>query len=454
MAARTGEQQVAGANKMASSISEGSKLMAPEIENGSNDSLRDAAKFGEGMAVAGAGGTAGFLQSALAPVTAMVSPIVGNQKVIQAFKDSHPLFSAAYDALSSASQSKVGQQLSEIQKKHPDAVGAVGDFVNTLLAAVGGGEVEEPFANAVKESVTADTAKSVAGDLSEIPGKVAAKAKAAVSPKASELDTITDAISPKQTAKEAKAATASGRLVKGQEPGIFTSGKPDTVLPSASTARAASTIQAQIPGAAKMTDPERYIALDNKTTEIAQGLKPKMEAKPITEGTITKINDDWTSLKKQQMESADATDEPNVRKLQQQFEAFLKKSQSGNMNDLWETRKSYDSSIPDNVKNAGPMSPESLQNKRSIWLQNRAILNDAINDEMSGLGEDSRRAFQDMNDMYNAKEGILSKAKIETGVKPSKLAQFAKSPTGKVVGSIVGSGIVYETAKGLGVPLP
>lgn len=119
------------------------------------------------------------------------------------------------------------------------------------------------------------------------------------------------------------------------------------------------------------------------------------------------------------------------------------------MNDLWETRISYDDSIPANVKNANSMSPESLQNKKANWLQNRAILNNAINDVQNGMGETSRKAFSDMSNMYDAKQNLLSKAKLEVEGKPSKVKQFIeKHPTATKVIKYTAGGELIK--KGLG----
>jgi hypothetical protein len=259
-------------------------------------------------------------------------------------------------------------------------------------------------------------------------------------------------ISPKPTASEAKLAMSQGRLVKGQEPTLFKAGTSDQVLTSDQQLKSTNTIKRLIPGAATMDEPTLYSALDSKITETAKKLQPEMTKTPIKPKTIKDINTKWTELKKNQLENADATDEANVLKQQKQFEARLQKSGSGNMNDLWNTAKEYDASIPDNVKKANSLSSESLQNKKTIWLQNRAILRDAINDSSNGLGKTSQQAFSDMRDMYDAQKGILSKAKVETKVQPSKIEQFVKDHP--IVSGFVGGGTLYGAAKKIGIPLP
>lgn len=306
-------------------------------------------------------------------------------------------------------------------------------------------------------------------------GKVFAEKQA---PKivAKNTETLTQLISPKPTIKEAKLAETQGRLVKGKEPTLLRSGTSDTVLPSEKTKQAVSTIQKYIPDAHTFDEPTLYSALDKKTAEIAQKLQPEMKAVKISPETVKKSSQSWKELKAKQLESADASEEANVLKEQRQFESRLNKinnpsmgdiftkARSGDMSlsemktavgeratkieqasldDIHQARIEYDNSIPDNVKNANSLSSESLQNKRIRWLENRKVLNDLIHDTENGLGQTSRTAFKDMSDMYNAKQQILSKAKIETTQKLSKLRQFGKDHP--VVSSIVGATAVGAT---------
>jgi hypothetical protein len=298
----------------------------------------------------------------------------------------------------------------------------------------------------------------------------------AINTSVKESQQLLEKISPKPTAKEAKLAQVEGRLVKGKEPTLFKAGTEPTILPTEKTIRASKTIQKEIPNASKMDDIQLFGELDKKITEKAVGLKPYMQASPIKPQTIQKINDDWTVLKQKQLQLADATEEANVIKLQQQFESRLTKLRNksyspeqvnelkaknltnanyqvpikGSLDDLWETRKAYDDSIPENVKQAHAMSSESLQNKKTIWLENRAILNDAISKSEDGLGV-VKNTFDEMSDLYTAKTGILSKTKVDKAAL-SKINQFWKDNP-KIVGALKVGG-AYGALKALGVPLP
>jgi hypothetical protein len=285
----------------------------------------------------------------------------------------------------------------------------------------------------------------------EATNKIAAD-KAAQAGASKDLQAIKDMITPKATATEAKLAETQGRLVKGQKPTLLKSGTPDQILTSDQQLQSTMTIQKNIPGAGKMDEPTLYTALNEKITQTAKYLQPVMEKTPIKPETIQKINTDWEALKQQQISSADATEEVNVLKQQKQFEARLQSSGNKNMNDLWNTAKEYDASVPENVKKATTLSSDSLQSKKTIWLQNRAILRSAITDTENGLGKTAQQPFSDMRNMYEAQNGILSKAKVEAKVQPSKLKQAYDSTTGKVVRKVVKYGVGAEVVKqGLGL---
>ncbi len=306
-----------------------------------------------------------------------------------------------------------------------------------------------------------------AGETMFTKGAGEAATAAGDAAKAGELSKIQDMIQPKATTKEVRLAQTEGRLVKGQEPTLFKSGTADEILPSDKTVKASQTIQQQIPGASAMNETELHNALDSKITDTAQALKPEMQNVPIDQKATGKVFDQWNALKDSQAKEPDFLDhETGNKALQNQFETRLKALQwdiqdpvTGKMkaptpktlDDFWEARKSYDDSVPDNVKKANSMSDSKLQYRKQMWLDNRKILTDAINDAETGLGDTSKKAFSDMHDMYNAKEGLLSKAKLEKVGQPSKLDQVVtKIKKHPVVTTAATLGAGYELAKKLG----
>lgn len=315
---------------------------------------------------------------------------------------------------------------------------SLGDISGTILAAEGGVKTLQKGVNLTKSKI--NTAKSTVNTLSN-----------RIIPKQSPDVKINEMISPKMTPKQAQIAQSEGRLYQGKEPTLFKAGTEDKVATSDKTFNATQTIKNTIPDAAKMKPSELYTAVDNKIAETAKNLRPQMESTPIKPETTQKLNDDWQNIKKSQMENAPATEEPNVLKRQKKFEELLKKSGSASHADLWDTRINYDNSVPNSVKKANSMSSESLQLQKDEWLQNRDILNKAINDNTFGMGETSQKAFRDMSNLYEAKTNLTSKAKVNEA-QISKVNQFLKNnpKTAKVLGGYT----VYEIAKHLGIPLP
>lgn len=346
----------------------------------------------------------------------------GGQKILGAITNTKP---QGIDSLDNSTPegAQIEEQLKS--KSRGEQVGKVLSTATQVLAPFSGGDAE----------------KLIAKGKSTYEGFQASREAKATQEATSK---ISETISPKATVKQAKIAQTEGRLVQGKEPTLFKAGTEDKILPSKKTLSASETIQKNIPGASKMKPAELYKAVDENISKTAKALRPEMEKTPIKPETIQKINDDWSALKKSQLAEAPANEEANVAKRQTKFESLLQKSGNQSHADLWDTAINYDNSIPDRVKQATSISDESLQLQKEEWLQNRQILSDAIE-------KSSKPEFKQMSDMYEAKNGILSKAKVE-GAKISKVNQFLKSNP-KIVAAL-GGATIYEIAKHLGIPLP
>lgn len=411
----------------------------------------------------------GALRTAWSPVSGAITESVKQLNNATGGK----LGEATSQALSQLEQSHpdITNAISDFVTKHPDVAGSIGDIVDIIGSKLGvkaAPLVTKPIVSAVEKATpalekTIETARPIIQKTGGI-AKEAAKATAkkgieltmgkdalssaknikgtlagarAVTKDIAASSKIQDIISPKLTAKETKLALKEGRIVAGQDPTLLQDGTPDSVIPSKETARAAQTVKTNIPNAENMKPQELYTALKNKIGSVAKSLTPKMKKVDITPETVNKITNDWTALKEKQLSNPYTSSSANVEKLQEQFEGFLQKSKAGNLNDLWDTAKAYDASVPSSVKNATSLSSDVLQAQKSMWLQNRGILKGAINSSSVGLGKVSQKAFEGMTDMYNAQEGIMSKIKVGTEAKPSKLLQFAKEHP-YITGSIVG----------------
>lgn len=262
-----------------------------------------------------------------------------------------------------------------------------------------------------------------AGILDTLQGLGSSKVAQATA-KATEdsLNAIQETISPKITSKETQSIIDEGRLTRGKQTTLW--GKqPDIVTQSESVQNSAKTISRVIPKAASMDDAQLTTAINSKIGDISTTLKPAMQSAPVDTQSISKAQSAWSSMKAEQADTPEFLDnQAGNTAFQSKFENYLKKAVDGKtLDDVWETRQAYDASVPDSIKKATSSSPPQYQVRKTMWLQNRAILNSMINDDSKGLGATSRQAFSDMSDMYDAKQNILSKAKIDTEGKPGIL---------------------------------
>lgn len=266
-------------------------------------------------------------------------------------------------------------------------------------------------------------------------------------------------ISPNITAAEGRAAMEEGRVTRGGQ-SLLGGKKPDIVAPSPETQKQTQTILNHIPNAGSMNDAQLGDALDERTTAMAQQLKPQLQAIPIGQSTTGKAFDAWNGIKEAQTSDPDFLDnQAGNTSFQNQFERRLNTLQwdiqdpatgkmkaptPKNANDVWEARKDYDNSIPPAVKNATDKSAPVQIYRQKMWLQNRAILNDILNDVTSSLDNPTRKAFSDMTDMYSARQNIVKNTKIDT-----KGAQGLLSK-GLIKGAgIIGTGLGLGTGAGL-----
>jgi hypothetical protein len=329
--------------------------------------------------------------------------------------------------------------------------GGIGALLGGSNAMANNGSTSDVVSGAAKGGLEGSAGGAVGQGVGE---GIAAFNKPATDAEA--LQSIQDTISPKLTAKQTAAAFNEGRVTRA--PDSFMSKifgqQPDTVAPSKAVQQAAKTIQDAIPGAADMNDAQLHTALSEQIANTGSTLRPQMEATPIKQATTGRVVDTWKAVKAAQQEEPEFDAFAGSAKSQAKFESFLKPLQwditdaSGKFQtptpktlaDIWDARIGYDNSIPANVKNATDASAPQLQFQREMWMQNRAILNAAIHDAASGLGNTSQDAFAKMSDMYTAQQNILSKAKINVAGAPGigvlgHVGNLFKGKTGAVAGA-------------------
>lgn len=284
------------------------------------------------------------------------------------------------------------------------AVGALGAGGHAAAGGAGAGDT------AVAAGTGALTSGLTAG-LFQGGGELVSALSKPVTPN---ITKIQDTIAPKLTAKETQAAINEGRVARGSDSFLF--GKqPDIVAQSQEVQTAAHTIEHYIPDAANLNDVQLSGQLDAKTNAIADVLRPQMRATPLSDVSIGDSIDAWGKLQAEQKGASEFLDnEAGNKAFQGRFDNYLSQLLDGkNLEHAWDARIAYDGSIPANVKNATEASAPVLQFRKSMWLQNRGILNAIINDSSTGLGDTSQHAFADMTDMYMARQNIATKAKID-----------------------------------------
>lgn len=344
--------------------------------------------------------------------------------------------------------------VSGIAKKVPAPLRAVSRFLPGLGALQQAGEVAGLLPKAVDKTeqalgfdqgalTTPKTPLEKVGAGLEIAGELATGGIRSAAPKIQKIPSflkqkgikeITEKIAPKLTKTEKQIAIAEGRVVRGKE-GLLLGRRPDVVAPSKQVQRAAKTIQEEIPNASRLDQFQLSDQIANRITRISQELEPQMQAVKFT--NFIKISNNWSKLKKTQAARPEFANFPGSKRIQKQFESFMRElKKAKTQDDLWKIRSKYDSSISNTVKQATDRSAPFTQLQKEMWLENRKLLNDAIKSSTTGLGKSARDAFQKLNDFYTARQNIISKADIV-----SKRRGGVLSPKNVIKASIGAAGI-------------
>jgi len=263
---------------------------------------------------------------------------------------------------------------------------------------------------------------------------------------------IAERISPEVTRKEGRKIIKEGRAEKGKESFLFGK-RPDKVIPTQTVSESAKLIEKQIPGASVMDDFQLTNAIDNLTTSKATALRAVFKEVPVTPKEIKQIRKEWDILKKQQLKNPDyAAELTTVKSTQRKFDDVVEKIKQAvkdtggkfrkkNLDDIWEVRKQYDDSVSPNVKNASYLSTPSQQTQKELWLENRRILNELLEQMSKGLDEESATAFREMQLLYEARNNLINKTRIDV-----------KGKEGLINKKNVGRAAIGGTAAGFLIP--
>jgi len=390
--------------------------------------------------------------NAFGGVTDVATNVVGSvipQGVKDAFSKSKSINSVkkGYSQI----MDNVGMGLDDLIKRFPEVgsavesalkqSGAFGEISGTILGAEG-------LATGVKSVF--NKSKNL---IDTVPTKIKANATVSAEGRATmqagdELTKINEMITPKPTVKQAKLAQEQGRLYKGSEGRLFKEGTLDRVAANDQQVRSSNTVKKYVPDASKLDEATLTTEIKSSVQDIGRKLKPELQKVSIDEPIMTKINDSWKKVKSVQSEDAFSVLEPRmINRIQKDFEARIGKLKEGTLDDIWQARQAYDDSVGLNVRQATDLSSDVVQAQKDIWLENRKVFSDALTSAENGLGDVAKKSFRDMTDLYEAKNGLLSKAKIEKVAKPSKASKFFDSKTGKVVktgAQIIGGGALLK----------
>jgi len=237
------------------------------------------------------------------------------------------------------------------------------------------------------------------------------------------IQEIEETISPKLTTREQRLAGQEGRVIRGEESKLFGK-KPDVVIQSNKVKKSAGTINRRIPEANKFDDQVLNSKIKNEVTTSAKNLSPQLKTINVAPNSVKKLKGSWDTLKKQQIKNPEFDVFTGSKKMQSNFEEFLNeasksvKGKSGkfrqkNLDDIWDIRKRYDESISDAIKQADSQSNVTDQFKKEMWLDNRRMLNELMEDMSQDLDETTKQIFDEMADLYRARQNIIGKTKVD-----------------------------------------
>lgn len=420
---RTGAEQLAGVEKIKSSISKGA-------EDISKSGILNKVK---GVAEAGFGTVAGAAQTALAPVTAMASPIVKKvaDTLTPALRQQNPELAKAYDAIL--------PKVDAWAKAHPDATTLTGDIVNTLLLAVGGGVAESGVKKAVGEAFTPKALAGAKTDIVSATEKVKGKISKTLAPKTTD-EKILEAITPDLSkSKASQLAKAGGAEVKKGT--IF-----DTV--GVKTTERMTKVKDAIKG---IYNPDITYTenLNNIRTAIgteAENLK-SMISKVDHPYTFKELNAKLNSV---DLPISFKNDAAQAKTLKDITSAAMKISQEsgGKISSLLDARKQFDTLVEENFPNLYDKGKPT--NTYYAVTRTRNAINDFIE---ANLPKDAnfKASLQKQSLMYDAMDSLAPKAGEEVGTKSNvllrKIKKFSKTPTGKTITTGLSGGAAIEGIK-------
>jgi len=244
--------------------------------------------------------------------------------------------------------------------------------------------------------------------------KVGATAVTAARSK-SALKKVLETIAEPTSKANVKQALLEGRKVEGRTIlGLMK--RPDQILPSERTQRAAQTIIEQIPNARKLNDQQIIVQADNAIGRIAQELSPQLQDIPLNRSKVGELVDRFKGLQTQLLDESYSPEEINaVKKIGTTFKNSLSEIiDADNLDEAWRVRKLFDDVIPAKVKEAGDLATPGQKAAKEAWLTYRELLNTLLDSNGDEITDEAvKTAFKKMTDLYTAKGNIISRATFD-----------------------------------------
>lgn len=229
------------------------------------------------------------------------------------------------------------------------------------------------------------------------------------------LEKIEDVIKPTMTKKEVKRALEEGRVERANKLQKFL-GKPDPVKAEKRVQDAAKTVLDEIPDAPYLDDTQIANKAKEQIKLIAESVEPKLSTIEFSPTVKEDILFSYLSKIEKNVGEYPLLSTAQVKRLNGNFEkVLLELGDANNADDLWKAIQKYDNDVLDTVKKANSQSNESLQIQKDIWLENRRILRDALDEIVEQADDDIVVEFKKMRDLYLVRENIINNAEFFKG---------------------------------------
>lgn len=254
------------------------------------------------------------------------------------------------------------------------------------------------------------------------------------------VEAVVDIAKPKMTRAETKLAIDQGRVTRSTGvQKLF--GVQDKVAADDRLRRAARTVVDEIADAENMTDVDLANAAKQKISDISKTVEPRLKQVELTADQSENAVASYIDKSKQYIELHDELTPSQIKRFNRTFEnALLELSDAKNADDVWKIVQDYDSKIKDNIKQATKnATPETLA-RQEMWLENRRILRDLMDDVIAQADDDVATECRKMSDLYTIRENIINNADFFKGNSNYAKAIFRAGLTGA---GLTGAGSLF-----------